>query len=258
MRSTRYSVTTIQILDETIKNVDVDPLAAIDKSKISQVAAWLAAEIPNLNTSKLTTGLLPLARGGLATALALAGNTLKVIRVNAGETALELATVGGIYSKLDRVIQTVAGASLSTNTFAAKDILKIIIWAPEGAGTRAVTIRFGSAGTIDAGTNYDSHRWNAGVREISSAQNRFIFWPDTTVDANCFFVLHVINFATFRKLVFGGTRLSTGHGGECSGNWNDITNRITNVQIIATPDGGTDQQIEVDSQIEVYGRNFND
>jgi hypothetical protein len=52
--------------------------------------ALVAADIPNLDTSKLTTGILAIARGG--TGLGALGGALQQIRVNAGGSALEYFT----------------------------------------------------------------------------------------------------------------------------------------------------------------------
>lgn len=52
--------------------------------------ALVAADIPSLDTSKLTSGTLAVARGG--TGLSALGSALQVVRVNAGGTALEYAT----------------------------------------------------------------------------------------------------------------------------------------------------------------------
>lgn len=52
--------------------------------------ALVAGDIPNLDASKITTGTLPIARGG--TGLAALGTALQLLRVNAGATALEYFT----------------------------------------------------------------------------------------------------------------------------------------------------------------------
>ncbi len=62
------------------------------------------ADIPNLNTSKLTAGTLPVARGG--TGLSAVGTSLQVLRTNAAATGLEWATISagltgsGVVNKL--------------------------------------------------------------------------------------------------------------------------------------------------------------
>lgn len=52
--------------------------------------ALVAGDIPNLDASKITSGTLPIARGG--TGLAALGTALQLLRVNAGATALEYFT----------------------------------------------------------------------------------------------------------------------------------------------------------------------
>jgi len=49
----------------------------------------VAADVPNLDAAKITTGTVPVARGG--TGLTALGSGLQVLRVNAGGTALEYA-----------------------------------------------------------------------------------------------------------------------------------------------------------------------
>jgi len=74
-----------------------------------------AADIPNLDTSKLTTGTLPIARGG--TGLAALGTALQVLRVNSGATALEYATLSAITGTLvaGRIAIADGAGSLTTD-----------------------------------------------------------------------------------------------------------------------------------------------
>lgn len=88
------AVQAVELADGIVTDAKVAVGAAILKSKLAALGI-VDADVTGLSASKIDAGLLALARGGLAFAPVLAGNTLKVIRVNAGETALELATAGG-------------------------------------------------------------------------------------------------------------------------------------------------------------------
>jgi hypothetical protein len=83
-----------EITDDTIVNADIKSDAAIAKSKLAALGI-VDADVTGISASKIDAGLLPLARGGLAFAPVLAGNASKAIKVNAGETALELAAAAG-------------------------------------------------------------------------------------------------------------------------------------------------------------------
>jgi hypothetical protein len=79
--------------------------------------ALVATDIPSLDASKITTGILPIARGG--TNLSALGSPLQELRVNAGGTALEYFTpssggIGGSTGATDNAILRADGTGGST------------------------------------------------------------------------------------------------------------------------------------------------
>lgn len=62
------------------------------------VAALLAAEIPNLDTSKLTSGLLALARGGTHADLSATGGTRQVLQQASAGADITVASLDDIYA----------------------------------------------------------------------------------------------------------------------------------------------------------------
>jgi len=82
-------------------------------SDIPLFRSLVPADIPNLDTAKLTTGTLPTARGG--TGLTGIGTALQVLRVNSGGTGLEYATIstGGIGGSISNT-QVAFGTAANT------------------------------------------------------------------------------------------------------------------------------------------------
>lgn len=100
--------------------------------------ALVAADIPNIDASKITTGTLPVARGG--TGLTSLGTGLQYLRVNSGATALEYATLSAITGTITalRVLFGGAGNTVDDDAeFVWDDTNKRLVI---GTGTSVATL----------------------------------------------------------------------------------------------------------------------
>ena len=83
-----------------------------------EIAALVAADIPNLDAAKLTTGLLAIARGGLNNAT---WTALQLIRMNAGGTAFESS--GKTIADFAAVVHKASHVSGGGDAFVGGDLL---------------------------------------------------------------------------------------------------------------------------------------
>ena len=104
--------------------------------------ALVAADIPSLDTAKITSGTFAVARGG--TGLSSLGSALQVLRVNAGGTALEFATptsgtVTSVGLSLPSIFSVsgspITGSGTLTGTLATQNAN--LVFAGPGAGSPA-------------------------------------------------------------------------------------------------------------------------
>lgn len=131
--------------DETdwLTNAMVNSAAAIAKTKIATAGQWTAAEIPNLES---LNGTLTVAKGG--TGLGALGTALQVLRVNAGATALEFATVSGLTKHKHDADTDAAGGLFSDifmksiNALFVADKAISTLWQTAVIGTGAVLFSF--------------------------------------------------------------------------------------------------------------------
>lgn len=87
------------------------------KGRVTSATTLSAADIPNLDTAKITTGVLPIARGG--TGLSALGSALQVLRVNSAGTALEYAAASsGVTGTLTATRVPVASGASALVDFA--------------------------------------------------------------------------------------------------------------------------------------------
>jgi hypothetical protein len=135
--------------------------------------ALVAADIPNLDTSKLTTGTLPIARGG--TGLSALGTALQLLRVNSGATALEFftltlptGTVTSVALSLPASLFSVSGSPVtSSGTLTAAlitQLANLIFAGPGSGGAAAPTFRALVAADIP---NLDTSKLTTGTLPIA-------------------------------------------------------------------------------------------
>lgn len=81
----------VGLADNGVTSGTYTKLTVDSKGRVSSGTSLAAADIPNLDTSKLTTGTLPFSRGG--TGLNVSGTANQILGMNATQTALEYKTV---------------------------------------------------------------------------------------------------------------------------------------------------------------------
>ena len=101
-------------------------------------------------------------------------------------------------------------------------------------------------------------RFNAGTYETAVTQSAALVWPESVVNLPATIVLHIINFAALAKIGVGNVSNTTPSISPLGIIWSDTTNQITDIQLRADLDGGTGQTFGASSELEIYGRNFND
>lgn len=90
-------------------------LTVDSKGRVTSATTLSASDIPNLPASIITSGVLPVARGG--TGLSALGTALQYLRTNAGATAMEWATLAAITGTLTAPrIPYASGAGTLTDT----------------------------------------------------------------------------------------------------------------------------------------------
>lgn len=90
-------------------------LTVDNKGRVTSATTLSASDIPNLPASIITSGVLPVARGG--TGLSALGTALQYLRTNAGATAMEWATLSAITGTLTAPrIPYASGAGTLTDT----------------------------------------------------------------------------------------------------------------------------------------------
>lgn len=90
-------------------------LTVDSKGRVTSATTLSASDIPNLPASIITSGVLPVARGG--TGLSALGTALQYLRTNAGATAIEWATLTAITGSLTAPrIPYASGAGTLTDT----------------------------------------------------------------------------------------------------------------------------------------------
>lgn len=88
----------LELATQVETDAGTDDARAITALKLRSTT-FTSAQIPNLDTAKLTTGTLPIARGG--TALSTLGTALQTLSVNSGATSLEyIAPLRGAFSRV--------------------------------------------------------------------------------------------------------------------------------------------------------------
>lgn len=129
----------------------------------------VAADIPNLDAAKITTGTLPVSRGG--TGLTSLGTALQVLRVNIGATALEYATISAITGTLTggRIPFASGSSSLTDDAKLTWDNTNKRLIIGTGTNNAAVNILEGSiSGTWEAQTTSASVSGNLMTQLINA------------------------------------------------------------------------------------------
>jgi len=182
------------------------------------------------------------------------GSANQVLSVSAGglPTWTTTASAGGKWEKLAYVTGGGAG-TLDTPTFTAKDFLKVFFWSPSSGGTRAPVLRVGSGGSVDAGSNYNYNRWNAGVYETGGSQTNFMLCPDTTVDSDFYSVIDIMNIdGQAKSIVSNSTVYDRPNSGSGGGGWGTLA-QINIIQLNCAVHGGSGATVGTASLIEVWG-----
>lgn len=247
------SVTTAKLAADAVTNAKL----ADNAVQTENIAAG-AVGTTDIADSAVTNDKLADNAVTLAKILATGDAATYVLRIAANGTDLEFVARTGIWQKLAYATLGAAAATISSGTFTAKQLLKVVIYGKTNGGTKAMRVRFGNAGTIDTANNYGYSRLNAGTYESAGTQSGIIPWPDTLVNKGILVVLYIINIAADKKIVTGTNSLDDATAGHVGGVWTDTTNQITDILARADVDGGTNQNFGAGSYMEVYGRNFND
>jgi len=164
---------------------------------------------------------------------------------------------GGAWSKLASATLASPSAELASGTFTAKELLQVLIYAKSNGGTKASAVVVGSSGSYTT-SGYKYNRQNANTFESGISQSSIILQPDTTLDADLFCILWIVNFDGDTK-IFNSAQsgLDNNIFGRTAGTSNQ-SNQITDIKILANAHGGTAPTFGTGTMLEVLGRDFDD
>lgn len=158
----------------TVKIISDLLVSPIAESDVTNLVSDLAAKEATANKN-IASGYAGLSASSILTpsqiAGSLSGNTLKVVRVNAGETALELATVGGggFWELLGSQTLLANAASMSVSFASKKHIMVIISVLP--VNNVGIDMELNDNATADY---YYRTSINNGAETLTSADTKFV------------------------------------------------------------------------------------